>query len=171
MGKVKKAASGSSTSHDLSQLCYNSENILISLICPFSQLKTNRSTTFDSVKYFIWDHGESSVSQISKTLPSPSPNGLEDLLREILVFKSRRGTRWKKKNVYVSCTQWICACTNWCNTEVPSLHRMAQNEPKPIISMNSGRVIRVTTKGHFGAGRGWWCWRLGRATGVVSHAR
>lgn len=47
---------------------------------------------YDCVKY----HEASAVSQISKTLPSPSPNGLEDLLREILVFKSRRGAWWKK---------------------------------------------------------------------------
>lgn len=47
-----------------------------------------------------------SVSQISKTLPGPSPNGLEDLLREILVFKSRKGGMvTKKKDVYVSSTQ------------------------------------------------------------------
>lgn len=57
------------------------------------------------------------VSQNSKMLRSPSPNGLEDLLTEVLVFKSRRGgTEKHKLDVYVSCTLEIIL--NWKTTRI-----------------------------------------------------
>lgn len=70
-------------------------------------------TTCGSVKYFTLDHKESVKSP--KTLPSPTPDGLGDLLREILVFKQRRGAWWKNL-VFMCHVPTDCVSSDWCKT-------------------------------------------------------
>lgn len=98
-----------------------------------------------------------------KTLPSPSPNGLEDLLREILVFKSRRGGTGKKQ---IGCLCVMCVVNKplhkWYNSKVPSPRCVVQNAPNLIIWLDLGRIL-----GHFGGGCVADVWK---SPGTVSHA-